>query len=178
MPNALALAGIAMVVDLIPLVGVFILLALTVLAALLVSPLTALIVLGLLLAYQQFEDRLLVPGVYGATLRLRRRWRWCWPCSLERRCSASWAHSWRCRWPLRPAWWWSISPTSSASPHPPRRPKFDPPDTRPPSPPTAMGRPGANVLQRAPGAGQQPDKRPPHEYVGVTGSHSGTSAYR
>lgn len=69
-PNALALAGIAAVADLIPLVGVFILMVPMVLVALGVSPTTALIVLGLMIAYQQFEDRLLVPKVYGATLRL------------------------------------------------------------------------------------------------------------
>ena len=69
-PNALALAGIAAVADLIPLAGVFILITPMVLAAFGVSPLVAVIVLGLMLAYQQFEDRILVPKVYGATLRL------------------------------------------------------------------------------------------------------------
>lgn len=69
-PNALALAGIAAVADLIPLAGVFILITPMVLAALGVSPLTAGIVLGLMLVYQQFEDRILVPKVYGSTLRL------------------------------------------------------------------------------------------------------------
>ena len=69
-PNALALAGIAAVADLIPLAGVFILITPMVLVAFGVSPLTAGIVLGLMLAYQQFEDRFLVPKVYGSTLRL------------------------------------------------------------------------------------------------------------
>ena len=69
-PNALALAGIAMVADLIPLVGVFVLMTLMVLTALLVSPTTAVVVFGLMLAYQQFEDRVLVPRIYGAALRL------------------------------------------------------------------------------------------------------------
>jgi putative heme transporter len=69
-PNALALAGIAAVADLIPLAGVFILITPMVLAAFQVSPLTAGIVLGVMLAYQQFEDRILVPKVYGSTLRL------------------------------------------------------------------------------------------------------------
>jgi predicted PurR-regulated permease PerM len=69
-PNALALAGIAAVADLIPLVGVFILMTPMVLVAFGVSPLTAALVLGLMLAYQQFEDRFLVPKVYGSTLRL------------------------------------------------------------------------------------------------------------
>ena len=69
-PNALALAGIAAVADLIPLAGVFILMTPMVLVALGVSPLTAGLVFGLMLAYQQFEDRFLVPKVYGSTLRL------------------------------------------------------------------------------------------------------------
>ena len=69
-PNALALAGIAAVADLIPLVGVFILMAPIALVALGVSFTTMLIALGAMVAYQQFEDRILVPKVYGATLRL------------------------------------------------------------------------------------------------------------
>jgi predicted PurR-regulated permease PerM len=69
-PNAVALAGIAAIADLIPLAGVFILITPMVLAAYGVSPLTAVIVLGVMLAYQQVEDRVLVPKVYGTTLRL------------------------------------------------------------------------------------------------------------
>lgn len=69
-PNAVALAGIAAVADLIPLAGVFILITPMVVAAYGVSTLTAGIVLGLMLAYQQFEDRVLVPKVYGSTLRI------------------------------------------------------------------------------------------------------------
>ncbi len=69
-PNALALAGIAAVADLIPLAGVFILMTPMVLVAVGVSPLTGALVFGLMLAYQQFEDRILVPKVYGTTLRL------------------------------------------------------------------------------------------------------------
>lgn len=69
-PNALALSAIAAIADLIPLVGVYILLAPITLAALSISTTTALIVLGLMILYQQFEDRVLIPRVYGATLRL------------------------------------------------------------------------------------------------------------
>jgi predicted PurR-regulated permease PerM len=69
-PNAVALAGIAAIADLIPLAGVFILITPMVLAAYTISPLTAAIVLGVMLIYQQFEDRVLVPKVYGTTLRL------------------------------------------------------------------------------------------------------------
>jgi predicted PurR-regulated permease PerM len=60
-------AGIA---DAIPLIGAFIATIPPVVAAFQESPTTALIVLGLLLAYQQFEDRFLVPRVYGQTLNL------------------------------------------------------------------------------------------------------------
>ncbi len=69
-PNALALAGIAMIADLIPLVGVFILMVPMVLSALAVSLTTGLVVFGLMMVYQQFEDRLLIPRIYGSTLRL------------------------------------------------------------------------------------------------------------
>ena len=69
-PNPLGLAAIAAVVDLIPVVGVFILLALVGLAALSVSVTKAVIVVAALVLYQQFEDRLLVPRVYGQTLHL------------------------------------------------------------------------------------------------------------
>lgn len=69
-PNALALAAIAAIADLIPLIGVYVFLAPMLLAALSVSISTAVIVVALMVAYQQFEDRVLVPRVYGATLRL------------------------------------------------------------------------------------------------------------
>jgi len=69
-PNALALSAIAAVADLIPLVGVYIFLIPITLAALAVSLTTAIIVFGLMVAYQQFEDRILIPRVYGSTLRL------------------------------------------------------------------------------------------------------------
>jgi predicted PurR-regulated permease PerM len=69
-PNATALAAIAGVADLIPLIGVYVLLAPMTLAALSVSTTTAIIAVAVMVAYQQFEDRLLVPRVYGQTLRL------------------------------------------------------------------------------------------------------------
>ena len=69
-PNALALSAIAAIADLIPLVGVYLLLAPIALAAIAVSTTTAIVVVGLMLLYQQFEDRVLIPRVYGATLRL------------------------------------------------------------------------------------------------------------
>lgn len=69
-PNAIALAALAAIADLIPLVGVYILIALVALPALMVSPSTAVIVVVAMVVYQQFEDRILIPRVYGATLRL------------------------------------------------------------------------------------------------------------
>lgn len=69
-PNAVAFAFVAGIADAIPLIGAFIAIIPPVVAAFQESPTTALIVLGLLLAYQQFEDRFLVPRVYGQTLNL------------------------------------------------------------------------------------------------------------
>jgi predicted PurR-regulated permease PerM len=69
-PNAVAFAFVAGIADAIPLIGAFIATIGPVVAAFQESPSTALIVLGLLLAYQQFEDRILVPRVYGQTLNL------------------------------------------------------------------------------------------------------------
>jgi len=69
-PNALALSAIAAIADLIPLVGVYFLIAAVALPALTVSPTAGIVVVGGMLVYQQFEDRVLVPRVYGSTLRL------------------------------------------------------------------------------------------------------------
>ena len=69
-PNAVAVAAIAAVADLIPLIGVYILLAPIALTAVSVSVTKAAIAVGLMVLYQQFEDRVLVPRVYGVTLRL------------------------------------------------------------------------------------------------------------
>ena len=69
-PNAVALAAIAAIADLIPLVGVYILIAVVALPALAVSPTAGVVVVGAMVLYQQFEDRVLIPRVYGATLRL------------------------------------------------------------------------------------------------------------
>ena len=69
-PNAIAFAVLAGFADIIPLLGVFIATVPPVFAAFDKSPTKALIVLGLLLLYQQFEDRFLVPRVYSSTLNL------------------------------------------------------------------------------------------------------------
>ena len=69
-PNAVAFGVLAAFADIIPLVGAFIAVVPAVLAAFQESPTQALIVLGALLIYQQFEDRYLVPKIYGQTLNL------------------------------------------------------------------------------------------------------------
>lgn len=69
-PNALAFAVLAGFADIIPLVGALIAVIPPAVAAFDKSPTLALVVLGLLVLYQQFEDRFLVPRVYGSTLHL------------------------------------------------------------------------------------------------------------
>jgi predicted PurR-regulated permease PerM len=69
-PNALAFAVLAAFVDIIPLIGATIAVVFPTLAAFQESPTQAIIVLVLLLLYQQFEDRFLTPRVYGQTLNL------------------------------------------------------------------------------------------------------------
>lgn len=68
--NAIAFAVLAGFADIIPLVGAFIATIPPVVAAFQDSPSTAVIVLVALVLYQQFEDRYLVPRIYGATLNL------------------------------------------------------------------------------------------------------------
>ena len=69
-PNALAFAVLAGFADVIPLIGALIATVPPVAAALQESSTQALIVLVAFVAYQQFEDRLLVPRIYGGTLNL------------------------------------------------------------------------------------------------------------
>jgi predicted PurR-regulated permease PerM len=69
-PNAVAFGVLAAFADIIPLVGAFIAIIPAVVAAFQESPTQALIVLSALLIYQQFEDRYLVPKIYGQTLNL------------------------------------------------------------------------------------------------------------
>lgn len=68
--NAVAFGVLAAFADIIPLVGALIAVIPATVAAFQESPTQALIVMGALLAYQQFEDRFLVPRVYGQTLNL------------------------------------------------------------------------------------------------------------
>jgi len=69
-PNAIAFAVLAGFADIIPLVGAFIAVVPATLAAFQQSPTQAVIVLTALVLYQQFEDRYLVPRIYGSTLNL------------------------------------------------------------------------------------------------------------
>jgi predicted PurR-regulated permease PerM len=69
--NAIAFGVVAAFADIIPLIGAFIAIIPAVLAAFTDDPTKALIVLIALLLYQQFEDRYLVPRVYGSTLGLQ-----------------------------------------------------------------------------------------------------------
>jgi len=69
-PNALSLALFAAVVDVIPFIGGLLATAPAVLVALSTGLPTGLVVLLALFIYQEFENRILVPKVYGRSLRL------------------------------------------------------------------------------------------------------------
>ena len=69
-PNPVAFAALAAFVDIIPLIGATIAVVFPTLSAFQESPGQAIIVLALLMLYQQFEDRILTPRVYGQTLNL------------------------------------------------------------------------------------------------------------
>jgi predicted PurR-regulated permease PerM len=69
-PNALAFAVLAGFADIIPLVGAFIAILPPAVAAFQDSAARSLVVIILLTLYQQFEDRYLVPRIYGSTLNL------------------------------------------------------------------------------------------------------------
>ena len=69
-PNALALALFAGVADVLPYVGALLACGPAFLAALSQGTTTAIIVLAILGAYQEFESRVIVPRIYGKVLRL------------------------------------------------------------------------------------------------------------
>ena len=69
-PNALALAFFGGVADVLPFVGIFLTMGPAVLASLSQGPVVTLVVLVLMLCYEEFESRVLVPLVYGRALRL------------------------------------------------------------------------------------------------------------
>ena len=68
--NALALAAFAGLADVLPYIGPLLSVGPAVLAALPHGPVIALIVLTLMLAYEEFESRVLVPRIYARALRL------------------------------------------------------------------------------------------------------------
>jgi len=69
-PAALALAVIAFVADLVPVVGTIVMTLPAVLLALLVGPLQALLVAGGYLLYHLVESYVIIPRVYGSQMRL------------------------------------------------------------------------------------------------------------
>jgi predicted PurR-regulated permease PerM len=69
-PNALAIAVFGAVVDVLPFLGIFMTMIPAVLAALGETQTAAVIVFVLLLCYEEFESRILIPLVYGRALRL------------------------------------------------------------------------------------------------------------
>jgi len=69
-PNALAFAVFGGAMDLLPYIGIFLTMAPVMIAAAMQGPTTAIVVLALMLAYEELESRVLVPLVYGRSLRL------------------------------------------------------------------------------------------------------------
>jgi predicted PurR-regulated permease PerM len=69
-PNALAIAVFGGIADALPVVGIFLTMIPAVLAALAKSQVAAAIVFVLILFYEEFEGRVLIPLVYGRALRL------------------------------------------------------------------------------------------------------------
>jgi predicted PurR-regulated permease PerM len=69
-PHALAIAVFGGVADVLPYIGIFLTMGPAVAAALDRGPTLAVIVFVLMLAYEEFESRVLVPVVYGRALRL------------------------------------------------------------------------------------------------------------
>jgi putative heme transporter len=70
LPNAMAFAVFAAVADVIPFVGGAITLAPIALAALSHGSVVTVSLVGLIIVYQEFENRILVPRIYGRVLRL------------------------------------------------------------------------------------------------------------
>jgi predicted PurR-regulated permease PerM len=69
-PSALAIAVFGGVADVLPYIGIFLTMGPAVAVALARGPTVAVIVFVLMLAYEEFESRVLVPIVYGRALRL------------------------------------------------------------------------------------------------------------
>ena len=69
-PHALALAVFAGIADVLPYIGAFLSIGPMVLAALSRGPVVVAVILLVMLAYEEFESRVLVPRIYGKALRL------------------------------------------------------------------------------------------------------------
>ena len=69
-PNALALAVFAGIADVLPYIGAILSIAPMVIAALVRGPVVVTVVLLIMLVYEEFESRVLVPRIYGHALRL------------------------------------------------------------------------------------------------------------
>src|SRR5665647_1502474 len=69
-PNALVIAVFGGMADVLPYIGIFLTMGPAVAAALPFGPVIALVVFVLMLAYEEFESRVLIPMVYGRALRL------------------------------------------------------------------------------------------------------------
>jgi putative heme transporter len=69
-PNAMALAVFAGVADVLPYIGALLSIGPMVIAALARGPVVVAVVLLIMLAYEEFESRVLVPRIYGRALRL------------------------------------------------------------------------------------------------------------
>jgi putative heme transporter len=70
MENALAVAVFGAVADILPYIGIFLPMAMSVLSAVSHGPVITMVVFALMLFYMEFESRVLVPKVYGQALRL------------------------------------------------------------------------------------------------------------
>ncbi|TFV93746.1 AI-2E family transporter [Oxalobacteraceae bacterium OM1] len=69
-PNALAISVFGGIADLLPFLGIFLTMGPAVAAAATVSTVALVIVFTVLLAYEEFESRVIIPVVYGRALRL------------------------------------------------------------------------------------------------------------
>ncbi len=68
--NALAIAVFGGIADVLPYIGIFLTMGPAVVAAMAHGPVVTVIVLVLMLAYEELESRLLVPVIYGRSMRL------------------------------------------------------------------------------------------------------------
>lgn len=99
-PNAVAIAVFGGIADVLPFVGAILMIVPSALAAMSKGPLIVGIIVGAILAYQEFESRVLVPLVYGRALRLPSSvvLGRCWHCRWRQRFSCWWKNSmWRCQ---------------------------------------------------------------------------------